>query len=173
MTVTFQVDDVSRAELPPATQPLSERYPDALVLGLPGDLRVVQAPDSRQVGMPTDARGVHPLLSAVHIAFAEHRPLVLSPDTLWITIAQGVAQHVRLHSEELRGRFARHRGRKELRVRALSWATASDWQRIVGGFRAALAEELGRATSPPRRMSSARRARSSSWTPSPRTTSTR
>jgi len=35
---------------------------------------------------------IHPLLGAVHVAFAEHRPLVLSPDALWLTILQGVAQ---------------------------------------------------------------------------------
>ncbi|WP_272427393.1 DUF4419 domain-containing protein [Polyangium jinanense] len=33
----------------------------------------------------------HALLGAVHLAFAQHRPLVLSPDAVWLTIAQGVA----------------------------------------------------------------------------------
>ena len=60
--------------------------------------------------------GVHPLLSAVARAFADHRPLVLSPDAVWLTIAQGVAQHVRLHAEELRPRLVRHAGRKRLNV---------------------------------------------------------
>ena len=38
-------------------------------------------------------------MAAVALAFAQHRPLVLSPDAVWLTIAQGVAQHVRLHAE--------------------------------------------------------------------------
>jgi hypothetical protein len=143
MSVTFRVDDVALAASPPTTQPLSARFPDTLALGVPGDLQLVQPPGSDDVGMPTDARGIHPLLAAVHSAFAEHRPLILSPDVLWITIAQGVAQHVRLHAEELRRRFVRHEGRKQLSVTASSWATAEDWQEIVASFRVALAEELG------------------------------
>ncbi|GGM87432.1 DUF4419 domain-containing protein [Dactylosporangium sucinum] len=31
--------------------------------------------------------GVHPLFGAVARAFADHRPLVLSPDAVWLTIA--------------------------------------------------------------------------------------
>jgi hypothetical protein len=59
---------------------------------------------------------VHPLLSAVGRAFAEHRPLVLCPDAVWLTIARGVAQHIRLHAEELRPRLVSHTGRKRLTV---------------------------------------------------------
>jgi hypothetical protein len=52
---------------------------------------------------------VHPLLGAIHVAFAEHRLLVLSPDVVWLTILAGVTQHVRLSAERLRDRFVRHR----------------------------------------------------------------
>eukprot|EP01050_Picozoa_sp_SAG11_P018076 SAG11_NODE_2680_length_3104_cov_1.455241_2_plen_105_part_00 len=31
---------------------------------------------------------------AVHAAFYGHHPLVLSPDVIWLTIAQGLANHV-------------------------------------------------------------------------------
>ena len=37
----------------------------------------------------------HTLVSAVHYAFSEHRPLTLSPDAIWLTIAQGFANHRR------------------------------------------------------------------------------
>src|SRR4051812_32852881 len=46
----------------------------------------------------------HALLAAVYTAFNEHRPLVLSPDIIWITILQGVAQHMTIHAERLRPR---------------------------------------------------------------------
>jgi len=39
--------------------------------------------------------GYHGLFSAVHLAFSQHRPLVLSPDMIWIAILQGFAQHVK------------------------------------------------------------------------------
>jgi hypothetical protein len=79
--VTFPVDDVEPAAQLLPTRPLSDLYPDAIVVGGDPALPV----------LPPD--GVHPLLSAVSRAFAEHRPLVLSPDAVWLTIAHGVAQH--------------------------------------------------------------------------------
>lgn len=102
--VTFPVDDVTPAARRLPQRPLGELFPDALVVGGDPALPVLE-PD-----------GVHPLLSAVARAFAEHRPLVLSPDAVWLTIAQGVAQHVRLHAEELRPVLVGHAGRKRLAV---------------------------------------------------------
>jgi Domain of unknown function (DUF4419) len=102
--VTFRVDDVTPATQALPAQPLSEMLEDALVVGGdPGMLVLI--PD-----------GVHPLLSAVGRAFADHRPLVLSPDAMWLTIAQGVAQHVRLRAEHLRPRLVGHAGRRRLSV---------------------------------------------------------
>ncbi|MEW6306356.1 MAG: DUF4419 domain-containing protein [Verrucomicrobiota bacterium] len=50
------------------------------------------------------------LLSAVHLAFAKHLPLVLSPDMIWLAIAQGFAQHINNHPEELRRKFVSFEG---------------------------------------------------------------
>ena len=89
---------------------------------------------------------MHPLLSAVARAFADHRPLVLSPDAVWLTIAQGVAQHVRLHAEELRPRLVRHAGRKRLNV-TIDGACRSDadaWAHLTESFAKLLAAEVER-----------------------------
>jgi hypothetical protein len=59
---------------------------------------------------------IHPLVLAVHAAFSEHRPLLLSPDIIWITLAQGFAQHINNHAETLRSRFVRHQGKQTLEV---------------------------------------------------------
>src|SRR5512138_81120 len=98
--VTFQVDDVAPVTQALPSRPLGDMFPDALVVG--GD-------PALPILVPN---GVHPLLGAVGRAFAEHRPLVLSPDAVWLTIAQGVATHVRLHAEELRPRLVGHQGRR-------------------------------------------------------------
>jgi hypothetical protein len=100
--VTFPVDDVTPVTDALPTRPFADQFPDALAVG--GDAHVL-APD-----------GVHPLLSAVAKAFAEHRPLVLSPDAVWLTIARGIAQHVKLHAEELRQLLVSHSGKKRLEV---------------------------------------------------------
>ena len=59
---------------------------------------------------------VHPLIEAVHLAFSSHRPLVLSPDSIWLTIVQGFGHHVHENAEGLRGRIVQHEGQKELQV---------------------------------------------------------
>src|SRR5947207_15910880 len=60
--------------------------------------------------------GFHPLIAAAHKAFSDHRPLVLSPDMIWVTILQGLAQHVKNDPERFRDRFVSHLGSKVLEV---------------------------------------------------------
>ncbi len=67
----------------------------------------------------------HPLLAAVHLAFSEHRPLVLTPDAVWITIAQGVAHHMTVHGERLRSRFVTHPGKLDLVFECRDWVEGS------------------------------------------------
>lgn len=88
--------------------------------------------------------GVHPLLGAVALAFTQHRPLVLTPDSVWLTIAQGVAQHVRDRAEELRPRLVRHAGKRLLELSVgRSPECAADWAVIVADLRELLASEIG------------------------------
>ncbi|GAB4054368.1 DUF4419 domain-containing protein [Catellatospora paridis] len=119
--ITFPVDDVTPAAEPLPTAPVGGLFPDALAFG--GDpARPVLAPD-----------GVHPLLSAIAHAFIDHRPLVLSPDAVWLTIAAGIAQHMRLHADELRPQLVRHPGRKIANVvhDGPIPADADSWQHLV------------------------------------------
>lgn len=128
----FSVDDVEPANEPLAADPLCALYPEALAIGGDADVPVVTH------------GATHPVLAAVGMAFAQHRPLVLTPDAVWLTIAQGVAQHVRLNAERLRGRLVRHDGRKRLTLLTGSVPESpSEWAAAVGGFRALLAEEVG------------------------------
>ena len=41
-------------------------------------------------------------------AYADHRPIVLSPDIIWNVIAQGFSQHVNNNPEALRDRIVYH-----------------------------------------------------------------
>ncbi len=128
----FTVDEVVAASDRLPTLPASDRYRDARAFG--GD------PSTPVI----DHGAAHPLLAAVGLAFAQHRPLVLSPDAVWLTIAQGVAQHVRLHADVLRPRLVRHDGRKRLTITTDGVpADASTWVRAVDAFRALLAAEIG------------------------------
>lgn len=130
--VTFEVDEVAPAEQRLATRPMRDRLRDALAVG--GD------PATPLI----DHGGTHPLLGAVAIAFAQHRPLVLSPDAVWLTIAQGVAQHVRLNAAALRPRLVRHQGRARIVAGMSAWpADAASWADVVGQLCAGLADHVG------------------------------
>ncbi|MEU8077807.1 DUF4419 domain-containing protein [Catellatospora citrea] len=130
--VIFPVDDVVPAAEPLPTVPLRELFPDALAIGGDPDLAVL---------VPN---GVHPLLHAVGRAFAEHRPLVLSPDVVWLTVTQGLAQHIRLHAEELRPLLVNHTGRRELAI-TLDGPLPQDadsWRHLVAQYAKLLDAEV-------------------------------
>lgn len=128
----FEVDKVKPAGARLPTSPRGSRHPGALAIG----------------GDPTqpviDHGGTHPLLAAVGLAFAQHRPLVLSPDAVWLTIAQGVAQHVRLNAAALRDRLVRHQGEQRLTLETGAMPTdAAGWANVVAGLRGLVAEQIG------------------------------
>jgi len=68
---------------------------------------------------------VHPLLDAVHTAFSQHRPLALSPDCIWLIIAQGFGHHMTENAEALRHRLVRHQGKRKLSIDVLDLSTSS------------------------------------------------
>lgn len=48
--------------------------------------------------------------------FASHRPLVLSPDIIWLLIAQTIAKHMDNNSEQFRGKLVDFEGQMDLTV---------------------------------------------------------
>jgi hypothetical protein len=91
----------------------------------------------------------HPFLAAVARAYADHRPLVLSPDMVWLLIAQGVAAHVNVHAEEFRTRFVRHAGQRDLVVSRNDFCPGSPenpWPEVFSAFSAQVAQHVGPRT---------------------------
>jgi hypothetical protein len=82
---------------------------------------------------------LHPLVQAVHLAFSQHRPLILSPDCIWLTIVQGFGHHVNESAEALRNRMVRHSGKKTLEVETDSLAP-SRWPGLISQFSARIRE---------------------------------
>lgn len=58
----------------------------------------------------------NPLLVAAHASFLNHYPLTLSPDVIWLTLVQGLSQHIEADSEALRHHFVSFPGKFTLRV---------------------------------------------------------
>ncbi len=87
-------------------------------------LRVTSHPSHFRV---VEDDGCHALLSAVHLAFSRHLPLALTPDVIWLTIAQGFAQHANNHQEDLRPLLMRHEGKMLLRAEVKQVTRQEDW----------------------------------------------
>jgi hypothetical protein len=122
--ITFRVDDVKIAESRPPLEPLRQQLERAwrsplLACSQPADFEAVRTPST------------HPLVAAVHCAFSEHRPLVLTPDVIWMVIAQGFAHHVNNNAEALRGRFVRHTGKLTLQAETKELSEPEHWADVI------------------------------------------
>lgn len=73
----------------------------------------------------------HPLIDGVRYAYANHHPMVINPDVMWLTIEQGFALHVKYYAEELRYLFVDHEGQRELCILCkpdLIYMPYSEWE---------------------------------------------
>jgi hypothetical protein len=90
----------------------------------------------------------HPLVGALHAAFAEHRPVVLSPDIIWLTLTQGLAQHVNANAKKLRPQLVKHEGQPRIVVRRDDFVKGSPvnpWPAAFGEFSRQIKDYIGAA----------------------------
>jgi hypothetical protein len=81
--------------------------------------------------------GMHPFVEAAHLAYSDHLPLVITPDSIWYLISSGVAKHINQHAEELRHKFVSHEGKKEILIRRDDFVLGSQtnpWHEVVDDF---------------------------------------
>ena len=57
----------------------------------------------------------HPLVMCCSEAYSKHYPLILSPDDIWLLIAQGVAKHIDINGQELRTQFISNKDEANLK----------------------------------------------------------
>ena len=88
----------------------------------------------------------HPFVAAVHSAYADHRPLVLSPDMFWLLVAQGFANHVNANSDVMRDHFVQFEAKKKVVVRRdqfIKGSPENDWAEAYNEFGSKLVEFIG------------------------------
>ena len=80
--------------------------------------------------------GQNPFFKGMIDAFADHRPVVLTPDAIWFLICQGFAHWVNDNPEELRDLFVDHEGKIDLVVQSGKELLSgeADWETIVDSF---------------------------------------
>jgi hypothetical protein len=136
---TFEVADVPRAAdlLPESTcQAMIEAYLD-------NSIEACATPTAPLVNFGPYQ---HPFIAAVGCAFAQHRPLVLSPDHIWLLLCQGLAQHVNAHAHTLRPMFVRHPGQARLAVRRDDFVKGSPdnpWENLFAELGAQIRAHVG------------------------------
>lgn len=106
--IRFKVDDVEPAQTPFPQSRLIHRLRRTLEAEV-----MATSFDAAKTGVESHSHG---LVAAIHSAFSRHHPLVLCPDSLWITVAQGVSTHIATHAEVLRSQFVDHAGKKTLNI---------------------------------------------------------
>jgi hypothetical protein len=101
-----------------------ENYPKAIQ---------VEAASSGE-GRLVAKQGTNAIASAMVQAYADHRPLVLSPDMIWLMIAQGFSAHVEHNPEAMRPYFVNFKGKKRLEVYRDNWGKESANNNWAGVF---------------------------------------
>lgn len=139
MSITFEVSDVA-----PIDRTVAKPVVPALDAIRSRAGRAEAAAANLGSLIPSHA---HAFVQAVHIAFDDHLPLELSPDDVWLCIAQGFGQHVELHAETLRDHFVRHQGKEEIvvfRDEFVKGSADNDWPGVFGEFSDAIASRIGK-----------------------------
>jgi Domain of unknown function (DUF4419) len=90
--------------------------------------------------------GTSPLFHAISYAFNNHCPIVLTPDSVWLTILTGLTHHIDADPEKMRRHFVTHEGKKELVVLveapSIRLCSREIWEFGIRGFSGLLKENL-------------------------------
>ena len=88
----------------------------------------------------------HPFFYTMYRAYADHRPVELSPEALWLLICQGFSLHVNNNAEELRSLFVDFEGKRTLAASSQGIHLDdpnSPWERVFPQFTSQIAAYTG------------------------------
>ena len=77
----------------------------------------------------------HNLVATIHEAYRSHRPLVLSPEAIWLTISQGVSIHIDMKIDSLEHIIFEKNKPSSISLRNDELTKGSaDWQKLIRGM---------------------------------------
>lgn len=138
-TISFEVSNVKLATEPLPEVPYKQAVKAQITRG-----KVESC--SRYHGRLLKGVECHPVVAAIHFAFSDHRPLWLTPDTIWLMIIQAVANHINAHAEELRPSIVSHQGKIAIDVRRDDFVKGSPenpWAEVFNEFSAQIRNHVG------------------------------
>lgn len=143
-STVFVVSDVSQADKPLPELP----YYEAVEALLREPTLEIEACSGYHGRLVEDVQ-FHPFVTAIHKAFNDHRPLCLSPDMIWLLIAQGLANHINANAEQLRPQFVEHQGKVKILVfrgEDFVLGQSNDWPEVLADFSVEIRNHIGSAT---------------------------
>ncbi|MBO7070771.1 MAG: DUF4419 domain-containing protein, partial [Bacteroidales bacterium] len=146
-SITFAVDDVTPRNLDSDMEALEgTEVAFRLLMGDPRD-GSREAPELISCSFRQDeflSFGDAPLFNMLITAYADHRPIVLTPDAVWLVICQGFSHYVNENPEQFRDRFVDHQGKVSLMVQSSTDLSSqdADWETLLDGF----CKQIGKAT---------------------------
>lgn len=126
--VTFPLANVQ-----PGTEPFRET---ALWNTLRENFHPLEACSDRHA-LVLERSSSNSLIQAAYLAFSQHRPLVLSPDMLWLCVLHGVCDNIGKQPETWREHYVRHEGQVTLTVERPDFVPGSPdnpWEELFDGF---------------------------------------
>ena len=104
--------------------------------GVPGDTKKWVAKSFSDEEKFYIFKGKDVFFQTIVRAYADHRPLVLSPDMVWLLISQGFARYVNAHPEELRDQLVSHTGKMDLVIETEKELLEGDpeWGKLIDAF---------------------------------------
>lgn len=68
-------------------------------------------------------------------AWCQHRPVVLSPDAIWLVICQQFSHYVNKNPKKIQSLLTHHEGKKQLRIQTNDlFSEQADWERLIASF---------------------------------------
>jgi hypothetical protein len=75
--------------------------------------------ESYELAKATDSlvyTSLHPMIAALHYSFADHRPVIISPDMIWLLITQSFAIHIDQNPEKYRDLIVGFKYKKTIQI---------------------------------------------------------
>jgi hypothetical protein len=86
--------------------------------------------------IPIASNGGNAFIETLHTAYYEHRPLVFSPDMIWLLICQGFSIHINENSKKFQNQISKHTSKKKIEIVRQKFIKGknNDWSSVFNQF---------------------------------------
>ena len=91
-------------------------------------------PEKHQ-SLPLMESNYNSFLESIHLAYSSHKPLIISPDMIWLTITQGVSIHINNNFEKYKSKLFIKDKPQDIRVRNDNLNNGPEaWEQLINSF---------------------------------------